>query len=188
MNYIDLYLYEVIEIAGLIDRNTILEFTRKISIVRDNGGRLFFIGVGGSAGNCSHAVNDFRKIAGIESYAITDNVSELTARINDEGWDTCFSKWLEVSRINDKDAIIVFSVGGGSESTSYNIVKAIDYAREQNAKVLSIVSRDGGYSLENSDVCIMVPVINNARITPHAEEWHGIIWHLIVNLLHQGEY
>ena len=183
---IDTYLDEVAEIATLlIDREKIVEFAQEIVAVRNNGGRLFFIGVGGSAGNCSHAVNDFRKILSIESYAITDNVSELTARINDEGWDTCFSKWLECSKISGKDAIVVFSVGGGTETTSRNIVKAIEYAKEQNTKVLSIVSRDGGHSLKHSDVCILIPVINKTRITPHAEEWQGIIWHLIVNVLHE---
>ena len=183
---IDTYLDEVAEIATLlIDREKIVEFAQEIVAVRNNGGRLFFIGVGGSAGNCSHAVNDFRKILGIESYAITDNVSELTARINDEGWDTCFSKWLECSKISGKDAIVVFSVGGGTETTSYNIIKAIEYAKEQNTKVLSIVSRDGGYSLDHSDVCILIPVINKTRVTPHAEEWQGIIWHLIVSVLHE---
>ena len=181
---IDTYLDEVSEIATLlIDREKIVEFAKEIVTIRNNGGRLFFIGVGGSAGNCSHAVNDFRKIIDIESYAITDNVSELTARINDEGWDTCFSNWLECSRINNKDAIVVFSVGGGTETTSHNIVKAIEYAKKQNTKVLSIVSRDGGYSLKHSDVCILIPVINKTRVTPHAEEWQGIIWHLIVSVL-----
>jgi len=182
-NYIDQYLLEVIQIANTIDRNEILKFANIIDSIRAIKGRLFFVGVGGSAGNCSHAVNDFRKLLGIECYTVVDNVSELTARINDEGWDTCFSKWLEVSSLNNKDAIVVLSVGGGSESTSRNIVRAIDYAKERQAQVLSIVSRDGGYSKLFSDSCIMVPVIPD-RITPHAEEWQGVIWHLIVNMLY----
>lgn len=181
-NYIDRYLAEVVEISEQIDRTQIIEFAEAIENVRDNKGRLFFVGVGGSAANCSHAVNDFRKLVGVECYAITDNVSELTARINDEGWDTCFSKWLEVSSLNDNDAIVVFSVGGGSESTSHNIVKAIDFAKIKNAKVLSVVSRFGGHAKKHSDVCVLIPPVSD-RITSHAEEWQGIIWHLVANLL-----
>lgn len=183
MTYIDKYLSEVAGIIKAIDRGQIQAFTDEIATVRTNKGRLFFVGVGGSAGNCSHAVNDFRKILGIESYAVTDNVSELTARINDDGWITCFSEWLKGSQLNDKDALVVFSVGGGSSATSVNIVRAIDLASARGAKVLSIVSKDGGYAKACSDACIMVPVISIARATPHAEEWQGILWHLIVNML-----
>lgn len=183
MTYIDRYLTEVIEIAQRIDRQEIQQFADAVNEVRENKGRIFFAGVGGSAGNCSHAVNDFRKIVGVESYAITDNVSELTARINDEGWGTCFSKWLEGSRLNEKDALIVFSVGGGSPGTSANIVHAIDLAVTQGATVLSIVSREGGHAKEHSNVCILVPVVSQTRVTPHAEEWQAILWHLIVNML-----
>lgn len=182
--YINQYLAEVVEIAECIDRAKILEFANIINQVRDDKGRLFFIGVGGSAANCSHAVNDFRKIVGIECYTPIDNVAELTARINDEGWDTCFSKWLEGSSLNDRDALVVFSVGGGSESTSRNIVRAIDFAKDQNAKVLSIVSRDGGHAKLHSDVCVLISVVSD-KTTPHAEEWQGIVWHLIVNLLYE---
>ena len=187
-NYIDKYLDEIIKIIQNIDRLQIEKFASEIIRVHENRGRIFFVGVGGSAGNCSHAVNDFRKILGIESYAVTDNVSELTARINDDGWDTCYSKWLECSSFNEKDVLIVFSVGGGSKNTSSNIVRAIDLAMGHHASILSIVSRDGGYSKIHSNVCIQIPVVSEDRITPHAEEWQGIIWHLIVNLLKECFY
>ena len=163
--------------------NILVDMANKIQEVKKNNGRLFFLGVGGSAANASHAVNDFRKIGGIESYAITDNVAELTARVNDEGWDTSFSEWLKISNLNDKDAIVIFSVGGGSENTSQNIVKAIDLAKERNSTVLSIVSRDGGYSKQHSDVCYLIPIVNESRITPHAEEFQGVVWHLLVNMV-----
>jgi len=180
---IDSYLNEVSQICKHISRNDIIRFIDEIKTIKDNKGRLFFIGVGGSAGNASHAVNDFRKILGIESYAITDNVSELTARINDNGWDTSYSDWLKVSNLSSKDAIIVFSVGGGTKDTSYNIVKAVDLAKSVKSKILSIVSRDGGHTRILSDVCIMIPNVNSNRITPHAEEWQTILWHLIVTIL-----
>jgi D-sedoheptulose 7-phosphate isomerase len=183
MNYISNYLSEVKMICDTIDQEDIESMSQSIIQVKKSGGRLFFIGVGGSAGNCSHAVNDFRKILGIESYAISDNVSELTARINDEGWDTCYSNWLKISNVSNKDAVVVFSVGGGSESTSQNIVKAIELAKNVDAKVLSIVSRDGGVAKKMSDVCILIPVVNEDAITPHAEEWQAIIWHLMVNYI-----
>jgi D-sedoheptulose 7-phosphate isomerase len=185
-NYIDKYLEEVKTICESICVEDIIKFSDIISKIRKNNGRLFFLGVGGSAGNTSHAVNDFRKILNIESYAITDNVSELTARINDDGWDTSFSNWLKVSKLNFNDAIIIFSVGGGNEKTSQNIVKAIDYAKSCNTKILSIVSRDGGYSKQKSDVCVLIPVISTDRITPHAEEFQGILWHLIVTLMKEN--
>lgn len=181
--FINNYFNEIESIIQNISIQDIENFIEKVRTVKNNNGRLFFIGVGGSAGNASHAVNDFRKILNIESYAITDNISELTARINDDGWDTSFSNWLKISRINSNDGIIIFSVGGGSENTSKNIVKAIDYAKEKNAKILAIVSRDGGYSKLNSDACILIPVISQERITPHAEEWQGILWHLVVSYL-----
>ena len=146
-------------------------------------GRLFILGVGGSAANASHAVNDFRKIGGIETYAPTDNVSELTARTNDEGWDTTFTEWLKVSHIKSNDAVMVFSVGGGSETTSQNIVKALKLAKERGAKVISVVSRNGGYSKQVSDACVLIPVVDDSRITPHAEGFQGIVWHLLVNAL-----
>lgn len=177
------YLLEVEQIAKSIDAGSIESLANQIQEVKNNSGRIFFLGVGGSAANCSHAVNDFRKILGIESYAAVDNVSELTARINDEGWSTSFANWLKVSKLKPNDAIFILSVGGGNENVSKNIVLAIDFAIENNSKVLSIVSRDGGYSKHYSDACVLVPVVEEARITPHAEEWQAIIWHLLVTIL-----
>jgi D-sedoheptulose 7-phosphate isomerase len=181
--YVNFYLNEVKTICDSVSVESIVNFTTHVQKIKKNKGRLFFLGVGGSAGNASHAVNDFRKILGIECYSVSDNISELTARINDDGWDTSYSNWLKVSNISEKDAIIVFSVGGGSTTTSQNLVRSIDLAKEVGAKVLSVVSRDGGYCKEKSDVCILIPVVHPDRITAHAEEWQGIVWHLIVNLL-----
>ena len=181
--YIDNYLNETIKIAQSVPRE---EIAKAVDILRDikaGEGRLFILGVGGSAANASHAVNDFRKIGGIETYAPTDNVSELTARTNDEGWDTTFTEWLKTSHLSDKDAVMVFSVGGGSETTSQNIVKALKIAKERGAKIISIVSRNGGYSKEVSDACVLIPVVSDERITPHAEGWQGVVWHLMVNAL-----
>lgn len=181
--YIDNYLNETIKIAQSVPRE---EIAKAVDILRDikaGEGRLFILGVGGSAANASHAVNDFRKIGGIETYAPTDNVSELTARTNDEGWDTTFTEWLKISHLSDKDAVMVFSVGGGSETTSQNIVKALKIAKERGAKTISIVSRNGGYSKEVSDACVLIPVVSDERITPHAEGWQGVVWHLMVNAL-----
>jgi len=183
IQYITTYLKEVKNICDSICVKDIIDFSTVIKAVKANEGRLFFLGVGGSAGNASHAVNDFRKILGIESYSASDNVSELTARVNDDGWDTCYSNWLKVSNLSAKDAIIVFSVGGGSATTSQNLVRSVDVANQVGAKVLSVVSQNGGYCKENSDVCVLIPVIHLDRITAHAEEWQGIVWHLIVNLL-----
>jgi D-sedoheptulose 7-phosphate isomerase len=177
------YINEVKQICDLISIEEIVQFSEVVKNIKNNKGRLFFLGVGGSAANASHAVNDFRKILGIESYAITDNVSELTARINDDGWETSFSNWLKISNLSKDDAIVIFSVGGGSDITSKNIVKAIDFAKLVNAKILSIVSRDGGYSKKYSDVCVLIPVVDTDKITPHAEEWQGIVWHLIVSCI-----
>lgn len=181
--FIASYLNDVKMICDKVSLKEIASFIAEIKNVKTNNGRLFFIGVGGSAGNASHAVNDFRKILNIESYSVSDNISELTARVNDDGWDTSYSNWLKVSKLSKNDAIIIFSVGGGSEKTSQNIVKSIDLAKEVNAKVLSIVSRNGGYSKQKSDVCVLIPVLNDDTITPHAEEWQGIIWHLVVTYL-----
>jgi D-sedoheptulose 7-phosphate isomerase len=183
MEYINDYLEETIQIAKTIDRAEIAKMIDIISEVRENAGRLFILGVGGSAANASHAVNDFRKIAGIEAYAPTDNVSELTARTNDEGWDTTFNKWLETSHLNRKDALLILSVGGGSEHTSQNIKVAIDYAKEKGAKVTGIVSRNGGYTRVNAEACVLIPVVSDERITPHAEGWQGVVWHLVVNAI-----
>ncbi|MCR5221820.1 MAG: SIS domain-containing protein [Lachnospiraceae bacterium] len=183
MDYIDQYLKETITIAESVSKEEIEKGIRILKDVRAQEGRLFILGVGGSAANASHAVNDFRKIGKIETYAPTDNVSELTARTNDEGWETTFSEWLKTSKINEKDAVMVFSVGGGSENTSLNIVNALKLAKERGSKVLSIVSRTGGYAKQVSDSCVLIPVLSDDRITPHAEGWQGVIWHLMVNAL-----
>ena len=183
MEYIDKYLEETTDIAKKIPKEEIEKAIDILKALKEKEGRLFVIGVGGSAANASHAVNDFRKIAGIETYAPTDNVSELTARTNDEGWATTFEEWLKVSKIKESDVVMVFSVGGGSETTSLNIVNALKLAKEKHATIISIVSRDGGYSKKLSDACILIPVVNDSRITPHAEEWQGIIWHLLVNAI-----
>jgi len=181
--YTTQYLAETKQIVDSVDQLEIVKAIEILSTIRANGGRLFILGVGGSAANASHAVNDFRKIGGIETYAPTDNVSELTARTNDEGWDTTFVEWLKTSKINRKDAIMIFSVGGGSEHTSLNIKRAIDLAKGCNAKIIGIVSRDGGYTKQNADACVLIPVVAQDRITPHAEGWQGVIWHLIVNAI-----
>ena len=181
--YIENYLSETKTIADSLSRPQLIKAVELLKGLKENSGRLFILGVGGSAANASHAVNDFRKIGGIETYAPTDNVSELTARTNDEGWDTTFTEWLKTSHLSDKDVVMVFSVGGGSQTTSLNIVRALELAKERNAKIISIVSRTGGYSKEVSDACILVPVVSDDRITPHAEGWQGVIWHLLVNAL-----
>lgn len=151
--------------------------------VKNDDGRLFILGVGGSAANASHAVNDFRKLAGIESYAPTDNVAELTARTNDEGWQTVFSGWLKVSKINEKDCLLILSVGGGDQerNVSTNLIEAIDLAKSVGARVVGIIGRDGGYTGKNSDICLIIPTLNRDSVTPHAESFQTIIWHLIVS-------
>tara|TARA_B100000989_G_scaffold104882_1_gene76842 strand:- start:254 stop:847 length:594 start_codon:yes stop_codon:yes gene_type:complete len=183
MNYSSKHLSEAIKIIEQIDDQKIEEMVKILFKVRENGGRLFFLGVGGSAGNCSHAVNDFRKIVGIESYAPTDNVSELTARTNDEGWDTIFSEWLRTSNLKKNDCIFIFSVGGGNleKNVSTNLIKAIDYAKEMEANILGVVGRDGGYTYSNSNAVLIVPVVNIENITPHTEAFQAVIWHLIVS-------
>jgi D-sedoheptulose 7-phosphate isomerase len=181
--YTEQYMNETQEITQTIDKDEIVKAIEIISELQKSGGRMFILGVGGSAANASHAVNDFRKIAGIETYAPTDNVAELTARTNDEGWNTTFTKWLEISKLCDRDVLLVMSVGGGSETTSLNIKEAIDMAVRRNTKVVAIVSRDGGYAKRNADACVLVPVVSDERITPHAEGWQGVVWHLIVNAL-----
>lgn len=180
-NYINIYLDEINSIIQLIDRKNIEKSIFIIQKIKKQKGRLFVLGVGGSAANASHAVNDFRKILNIETYAPTDNVAELTARINDESWEDSYSNWLKGSRITSKDGIIIFSVGGGSSQTSQNLVKAMEYAKKTKTKIISVVSRDGGIAKNISDACILIPVIDQTRITAHAEEWQGIILHLIVN-------
>lgn len=177
------HLNECVKIIESIDDTTIENMAELVDQVRANGGRLFFLGVGGSAGNASHCVNDFRKIVGIESYAPTDNVSELTARTNDEGWDTIFSEWLKISKLNSKDAIFILSVGGGNieKNVSPNLVKALIYAKEVNAKILGIVGRDGGYTAKVADAVVIIPVVNQDAITPHSEAFQAVVWHLLVS-------
>jgi D-sedoheptulose 7-phosphate isomerase len=174
---------EAIEIAKRIDTNEVEALCDGLVSLRERGGRLFILGVGGSAGNCSHAVNDFRKLCGIEAYAPTDNVSELTARTNDEGWSTVFSEWLKVSRANDKDAILIFSVGGGNleKNVSPNLVAAIQEAKTRGLKVFGIVGRDGGYTKKAGDVVVVVPTVEESRVTPHAEAFQGVVWHCLVS-------
>jgi len=183
MNYAQKHVSEAIEILNKIDVSSIEKMADLIAGIRLSEGRLFFLGVGGSAGNCSHAVNDFRKIVGIESYAPTDNVSELTARINDEGWATVFVEWLKTSKLSDKDAVFVLSVGGGNlkENISPNLVKALQYAKSVGAKVTGIVGRDGGFTASIADTCVIIPTVNTNTITPHSEAFQAVVWHLLVS-------
>ena len=183
MIYSDLHLSESIEVLKKIETKQIEKMVELILNVRNEKGRIFFLGVGGSAGNCSHAVNDFRKIIGIESYAPTDNVSELTARTNDEGWSTIFSEWLKVSNLNPKDLIFVFSVGGGNleKNISPNLVEALNYGKSIGCKLVGVVGRDGGYTTKVADACVIIPTVNEKTITPHTEAFQAVIWHLIVS-------
>lgn len=182
-NYIDNYLAETRSIADALDRGALEQAALLLSDLQRRGGRLFILGVGGSAGNASHATNDFRKIGNIETYCPTDNVSELTAWTNDVGWDVTFSSWLTTSKLSAADLLLIFSVGGGSPTTSQNLVRAMELGKQKGAKMISIVSRDGGMAKKLCDVCILVPVVSADRITPHAEGWQGIVWHLLVNAL-----
>ncbi len=183
MTYSEKHLNEVRQIIESIDVEAIESMVKLLAQVRTDGGRLFFLGVGGSAGNCSHAVNDFRKIAGFESYAPTDNVSELTARTNDEGWDTVFVEWLKTSRLSERDAVFVFSVGGGDleKNVSPNLVRALQYAKAVGAGITGVVGRDGGFTATVADVCVIVPTVNPETITPHAEAFQAVVWHLLVS-------
>lgn len=183
MDYIKKYLEQTSKIASMLDQTAISNAVGIIKNTRENKGRLFIIGVGGSAGNASHAVNDFRKIAGIEAYTPTDNVSELTARVNDDGWDSVFKNWLRVSNLNSNDVVLVFSVGGGSveKNISVNLVTAEKFAKEVGAKIIGVVSRDGGYTKEVADCCILIPILSAETVTPHAEEFQAVIWHLLVS-------
>ena len=182
MEYAKRYFEEVQTIAKSIELDTIEKMVQIIEEVKNTQGRLFFIGVGGSAANCTHAVNDFRKIGGIECYTPNDNVAELTARTNDEGWDTVYGPWLECSHISDKDVVFVLSVGGGSKenNVSVNLIHAIDVAKKVGAKVLGIIGRDGGYTGTVADACIIIPTQSPDTITPHAEAWQAVIWHMLV--------
>ena len=183
MIYSDIHLSETIEIIKKIDTKKIENMVDLILNVRKEKGRIFFLGVGGSASNCSHAVNDFRKIIGIESYAPTDNVSELTARTNDEGWITIFSEWLKISNLSSKDLIFVFSVGGGSleKNISPNIVEALKYGKSIGCKLVGVVGRNGGYTTKVADACVVIPTVNEKTITPHTEAFQAVVWHLIVS-------
>jgi D-sedoheptulose 7-phosphate isomerase len=183
MIYSQQHLNEAIEILNKMDVGAIEKMADLLAVIKQEGGRLFFLGVGGGAGNCSHAVNDFRKIVGIESYAPTDNVSELTARTNDEGWATVFVEWLKTSKLVAKDAVFVFSVGGGNleKNISPNLVLALQYAKTMGAKVTGVVGRDGGYTAQVADACVVVPTVNPENITPHSEAFQAVIWHLLVS-------
>jgi D-sedoheptulose 7-phosphate isomerase len=183
MSYTDEYLEEVKLIAAGVNRTSVEKMVDIIFDIRRKGGRLFFLGVGGGAGNSSHAVNDFRKIAGIESYSPCDNVSELTARVNDTGWESAFIDWLKGSRLNAGDGVFIFSVGGGNpeKNVSVNLVKALEYAKTVGAKILGIVGRDGGYTARAADSCVIIPTINPDTVTPHTESFQAVIWHLLVS-------
>ncbi len=183
MSYSQQHLNESIDIIQQIDANQIEKMADLLAKVKTDGGRIFFLGVGGSAGNCSHAVNDFRKIVGIESYAPTDNVSELTARTNDEGWATIFVEWLKISKLLAKDAVFIFSVGGGNleKNISPNLVEALKYAKAVGTKITGVVGRDGGYTAKVADVCLVIPTVNPENVTPHSEAFQAVIWHLLVS-------
>jgi D-sedoheptulose 7-phosphate isomerase len=183
MSYAQQHLKEAQEIIDQIDIEAIEKVADLLATVKKDQGRIFFLGVGGSAGNCSHAVNDFRKIVEIESYAPTDNVSELTARTNDEGWPTIFEPWLKLSKLNPKDAVFIFSVGGGNleKNISPNLVNALKYAKQVGAKITGVVGRDGGYTAKVADACVIIPTVNPENITPHSEAFQAVIWHLLVS-------
>jgi D-sedoheptulose 7-phosphate isomerase len=183
MSFSSEFLAEAEKICAALDANAIEKVAGIFAATRQRGGRVFFLGVGGSAANASHAVNDFRKIAGIEAYAPTDNVSELTARTNDEGWETVFAAWLATSRLSKNDLVMVFSVGGGSveKNTSVNLVRAVQYAKQVGAAVCGIVGRDGGFVATVADAVVLVPTVNANHITPHAEAFQAVVWHLLVS-------
>ena len=183
MSYSQQHLDETAKITSEISAETIESIVQLLKKVKADKGRIFFLGVGGSAANAGHAVNDFRKLAGIESYAPTDNVAELTARTNDEGWPTVFSGWLRVSNLNSKDCLFILSVGGGDKErgVSANLCEAIDFGKSVGAKITGIVGRDGGYTAKNADVCLVVPTVNSATVTPHSESFQVVVWHLMVS-------
>jgi D-sedoheptulose 7-phosphate isomerase len=176
-------LTEVASLATKLDAATIDHLVDGLVQLRERGGRLFFLGVGGGAGHASHAVNDFRKIAGIECYAPTDNVSELTARINDDGWDSCYAAWLSGSHLGARDAIFIFSVGGGNaeRGISMNLVASLELAHEMGASIFGVVGRDGGSTAELADACVIVPTVSAETVTPHTEEFQAVVWHLLVS-------
>ncbi len=181
--YKDMYMREVFQISEKIDKKNALDQIDILLELRKKGGRLFILGVGGGAGNAAHAVNDFRKIAGIESYAPTDNVSELTARVNDDGWDSAFVNWLKGSRLKAEDGILVFSVGGGNaeKKISNNLVEALKYAKQQGSKIIGIVGRDGGYTAKVADAPVIIPTVNPDTVTPHTEAFQAVVWHMLVS-------
>jgi len=183
MSHVEKYFDQARQITAAIDYLAIEKMAEALALLRETGGRLFFIGAGGSAGNCSHAVNDFRKLCGFEAYAPTDNVSELTARTNDEGWETVFAGWLEVSRLCGKDGVFVFSVGGGDldRNVSPNIVRALELAKKRGAKIFGVVGRDGGYTKKVGDHVIVIPTVDPKHVTPHTEAFHAVVWHCLVS-------
>jgi D-sedoheptulose 7-phosphate isomerase len=183
MNYVAQYLQEAAEIASLMNRSAVERTAELLIELRERSGRLFILGVGGGAGHASHAVCDFRKIAQIEAYSPSDNVSELTARVNDDGWESCYANWLRGCRLNEKDMVFVISVGGGDakKNVSANLVLALDYAREVRATICGVVGRDGGYTAQVADACVLIPVVNSSTVTPHTESFQAMIWHLLVS-------
>lgn len=183
VNYVRQYLAETAEVLSQLDSETIARLIDLLVALRERGGRLFILGVGGGAGHASHAVNDFRKICGIEAYTPTDNVSELTARINDDGWETSFANWLRGSRLSARDLVMVFSVGGGNleKNISANLVRALQEAKRVGATVCGVVGRDGGYTAEVADACVLIPVVNPATVTAHTEAFQAVVWHLLVS-------
>ena len=183
MSFSERYLDETGRIVGELDADAVERVATGLGEVRDGGGRLFVLGVGGSAAHAGHAVNDFRKLCGFETYAPTDNVSELTARVNDEGWDTSFSEWLKVSRLSKRDGVLVFSVGGGNreKNVSPNLVRALELATEQGAAVFGIVGKDGGATRAAAEACVIIPTVSADRITPHTEGLCAVVWHLLVS-------
>ena len=183
MNYVAQFIQETKDILSLLDQSAIECTADLLHELRERSGRLFLLGVGGGAGHASHAVCDFRKIAQIEAYTPTDNISELTARVNDEGWDTSYANWLRGSRLNEADMVFVFSVGGGDakKNISANLVRALEYAREVHATICGVVGRDGGYTAQVADACVLIPVVNPSAITPHTESLQAMIWHLLVS-------
>jgi D-sedoheptulose 7-phosphate isomerase len=183
MSFTKQFLAEVQQVTAQLNEAAIEKAADELAAIRERGGRLFILGVGGSAGNAGHAVNDFRKICGFEAYAPTDNVSELTARTNDEGWATVFSEWLKGSRINAKDGLLIFSVGGGNleKNVSPNLVSAIQLAKKVGASVVGIVGRDGGFTAKEATACVIVPTVNPTHVTPHSEAFQGVVWHLLVS-------
>jgi D-sedoheptulose 7-phosphate isomerase len=183
MSHVAKYFEQAKQITAQIDHQAIESMAVALATLREKGGRLFFIGAGGSAGNCGHAVNDFRKLCGIESYAPTDNVSELTARTNDEGWETVFAAWLVTSKLSDKDGIFVFSVGGGDleRNVSPNIVRALELAKKRGAKIFGVVGRDGGYTKKVGDHVVVIPTVDAGLVTPHTEAFHAVVWHCLVS-------